>query len=293
MHMKHVHLALLERGWHSALAQLVAESTKYVLVAAPYITGEGSRVILNSLPTNVCRTGQLYLLTDLSPSHICDGSLEPAAIGELCDSVTATNVWHIPRLHAKVYIADGVRALVTSGNLTAAGMFHNLEYGVDIHDPAHVKTILDHLAFYQATGTAITRSQLAKYETAALVLRDEYRSLRRSASATATKAFRTAMRQAEDELVRLKLGGGALHTVFARTIEFLLRKYGPLSTVQIHDYVKALHPELCDDAIDRVIDGVHFGKKWKHAVRTSQQMLKKRGSIHYANKVWRSSVGDN
>ena len=43
--------------------------------------------------------------------------------------------------------------------------------------------------------------------------------------------------------------------------------------------VAAIHPDLCDDSVDRVINGIHFGKKWKHAVRTAQQSLKNKGTI--------------
>jgi hypothetical protein len=50
--------------------------------------------------------------------------------------------------------------------------------------------------------------------------------------------------------------------------------------------VQALHPDLCDDLVDRVIDGQHFGKKWKHAVRTAQQHLKRQGQIELHEGRW-------
>jgi len=115
------------------------------------------------------------------------------------------------------------------------------------------------------------------------------RSFRRhleSARAAARKAYHRLLEQAETEVLRSRLAGGALHTVFARTVEYLLRRYGPMTTPQIHERVQWIHPDLCDDSIDRVIDGVHFGKKWKHAVRTSQQILKKSGIIRRQGRVW-------
>lgn len=57
-------------------------------------------------------------------------------------------------------------------------------------------------------------------------------------------------------------------------------------TVHMHPMIAAIHPDLCDDTVDRVIDGRHFGKKWKHAVRTAQQQLKDRGIVAYADKMW-------
>lgn len=87
--------------------------------------------------------------------------------------------------------------------------------------------------------------------------------------------------------MRLRLAGGAVHTVFARTIEYLLRRHGPMSTKQIHPLIASIPPDLCDDSVDRVIDGKRFGKKWKHAVRTAQQQLKKKGLIEYVDGAWR------
>jgi hypothetical protein len=285
--MTPIQFELLDRAWHIALSQLVEQTENDLLIAAPFITDAGSRLVLDRLPANVRSNGQLHVLTDLSPAHVCDGSLEPGAISALYDSVRFAALWHIPRLHAKVYIADRERAIVTSGNLTATALYRNVEYGVDVRDATIVGMIIDHFSFFQATGASVSRHQLARYEVAALELKQELTNVRRSASNAATRAFQRALQGAEDEIVRLRLAGGAMHTVFARTIELLLRNQGPMSTVQIHEFIKELHPELCDDSVDRVIDGQHFGKKWKHAVRTSQQMLKKRGIIEYADRLWR------
>lgn len=88
-------------------------------------------------------------------------------------------------------------------------------------------------------------------------------------------------------MVKVKLVEGALHTVFEKTILYLLQKNGPLSTTVIHNLIEEIHPDLCDNSVDRVINGVRFGKKWKHAVRTAQQHLKKKGVVELINTKWR------
>ena len=88
------------------------------------------------------------------------------------------------------------------------------------------------------------------------------------------KEFQVQARMAEDQLIRLRLAGGAPHTVFAKTIVYLLKRHGPLKTIEQHPLILTYYPDLCDDSVDRVIDGQHFGKKWKHAVRNAQQRLK-------------------
>nr|MCU0688593.1 hypothetical protein [Phycisphaerales bacterium] len=101
-----------------------------------------------------------------------------------------------------------------------------------------------------------------------------------------TRRLRAVLKSASDTLVRARLAEGSIHTVFAKTIEFLLRRHGPLSTEAMHPMIQQMHPDLCDDTVERVIDGKRFGKKWKHAARTAQQQLKKRGTIALINGAW-------
>ena len=58
--------------------------------------------------------------------------------------------------------------------------------------------------------------------------------------------------------------GEATTTIFGRAVLYALRRRGAMTTVEIHDVVRRLLPDLCDDRVDRVIGGVSFGKKWKH-----------------------------
>jgi hypothetical protein len=58
-----------------------------------------------------------------------------------------------------------------------------------------------------------------------------------------------------------------------------------MPTAELHPLIQRIHPDLCDDSVDRVIDGKHFGKKWKHAVRTAQQHLKKIGKVELRQNI--------
>lgn len=62
--------------------------------------------------------------------------------------------------------------------------------------------------------------------------------------------------------------------------------YKMLRTEELHPLIQLLHPDLCDDSVDRVIDGVHFDKKWKHCVRNAQQYLKRNGEIQFDGSRW-------
>jgi len=193
---------------------------------------------------------------------------------------------HLPRLHAKAYIADSDRAIVTSGNLTRGGLSLNYEYGVCVRGTRLAGTIRRDLDGYAGLGAPVPMERLGIYCRLAEEARRAYRRQLAAATKASAKALREAVRAAEDELIRLRLAGGATHTVFARTIVYLLRRHGPLATTQLHPLIERIHPDLCDNSVDRVIDGKRFGKKWKHAVRTAQQQLKKRGVLTLRNTRW-------
>jgi len=60
-----------------------------------------------------------------------------------------------------------------------------------------------------------------------------------------------------------------------------------MKTADLHPLIQQMHPDLCDDSVDRVIEGVNFGKKWKHLVRSAQQALKREGQIAFDGSKWR------
>ena len=80
--------------------------------------------------------GRLVLLTDLSPMPICQGSTDPSAIRSLAGEVPVVDMFHLPKLHAKIYVSDAKRAIVASADLTRGGLDINYEYGIAIDDPS-------------------------------------------------------------------------------------------------------------------------------------------------------------
>ena len=103
----------------------------------------------------------------------------------------------------------------------------------------------------------------------------------------ANREFQEELENAHEALLNLRAKPGeSVNSIFARTILSIL-KQGPLSTREMQPIVQGIHPDICDDSIDRVINGVHFGKRWKHWVRRAQQHLRTQGRIEYADGQWR------
>lgn len=284
---KDTHVFTLAAGWSLALRDLVSSARERLTIAAPFVTTDGSGFIADAIDSRLRRAGAMDFVTDLSPVHVSEGILDLDAIEGIVALTERSRLWHVPRFHAKVYVADGRRAIVTSGNLTSGGLFANVEYGLDVREPSIARVIEADVQGFRELGAEVNREQLSRYGRIAREVKAAYTRQTHRIDARLRRVFTEAVRRAEDELVRYRLEGGAMHTVFAKTILHLLKHNGPLATIHIHPLVQQLHPDLCDDTMDRVIDGKHFGKKWKHAVRTAQQQLKAAGRIEYRNGLWK------
>ncbi len=210
---------------------------------------------------------------------ISQGSTDASAIRLFVEGISSSEVYHLPKLHAKVYVSGVKRAIVTSGNLTRGGLYGNYEYGICLDDPAIVANIRGDLLDYTSLGALVCRQRLLDYSEIAKAVRDSFQEQLSGISKIARDQFQKAYKTAEDELIKLRLAKGAMHTIFEDAIPLFLKRNGPLATPDIHRLIESAYPDLCENAVDRVINGVRFGKRRKHAVRTAQQHLKKKGSI--------------
>lgn len=216
------------------------------------------------------------MLTDLSSEHAAQGSTDPEALSRLYDIARDFRLIHLPRLHSKVYVADDQQAIVTSGNLTAGGLRLNYEYGLHLLDARLAEEVRRDVLDYAVLGSNLSATDLDEF---CIHTREAKEALAEVATPPpAQERFRAAIRQAKELLVRGYTSGEPVHTVFERTVLYVLRREGPMATTDLHAHVCQIHPDLCDDE-DRIIEGENFGRKWKHAVRTAQQHLKRRGQI--------------
>jgi len=279
--------SVLTGPWQRTLETLVSSARSRLTLCAPYVSERGVSVVRDArrgAPETNCA---VLVLTDLSPLAVCAGATDPCAVASLGQTLSNVRTVHLPRLHAKVYAADGACAVVTSGNLTDGGLRANHECGLLVENAELAGRIEAEIAAYAALGAEVDRPTLDRLCELAVAARAAYKAQTASASRESSRRLRAVLRASSDTLVRARLAEGPIHTVFAKTIEYLLRRHGPLTTEQLHPMIHEIHPDLCDDTVDRVIDGKRFGKKWKHAARTAQQQLKKRGVVDLVNGSWK------
>lgn len=280
-------IELLNRNWSKSLSAMFAGAKNEVFISSPYVTKTGSDFFLDNTSQEFKENGCLTFLTNLSPQNISQGSTDPSAFDILQKGMKNVTIWHLPNLHAKVYISDKSKAIVTSGNFTAGGFFNNFEYGIKVLDSEHSNKIHDDILSYSQLGSNISSENLQTYLEISEELKQSVKEQQKATKASISKKFKELLIKAEDQLIKERLNVGAVHNIFSKTVLYILTKYGAMSTEQLHLHVQQIHPDLCDDTIDRVIDGKHFGKKWKHYVRNSQQHLKGRGLIVLEKGVWK------
>ncbi len=273
-------LELLRKDWQCRLEELVGSAQRSLLIAAPFITQPGVNIVTASLSSDLKRQGEIQVLTCLDVLSICQGTCDPLALKSLLKGAPSTTLTHLPRLHAKVYIADDCAAIITSGNLTTGGLVTNFEYGIALNEPSLVRQVKVDIGEYASLGAILGDEQLASFCEASERVRTAFQKQTASVARAFREEFQKQVRIAEDAAhPAYAWQVGSPRTVFAKTIVYLLKRHGPLKTDEQHPLIQAIHPDLCDDSIDRVIDGQRFGKKWKHAVRTAHQRLKEAGLI--------------
>ena len=226
------------------------------------------------------------IVANLAVDSLLSGSVDVAALLYLAQSIPNSTVTYLPSLHAKIYIADTRVAVITSANLTNKGLAGNHEYGVLLRDPVLVSKVRTDLTKYASLGNKVSLETLAALTQVSQELRVVRQKADKSIKAKLRAAFEQRTEEAKLELLKARAKDKTTHGIFCDTVLYLLGQKGPLRTVALHPLVQQIHPDLCDDTIYRVIDGVHFGKKWKHYVRNAQQALKRRGDIGFDGERW-------
>lgn len=279
--------SLLKSPWDKTLHRLVSQVEENLILVSPFIKRSKTDQILSHLQKRrVHNSLQVVVLTNLRPESALNGSIDLEALVRLGNKLPKFDLTHLPSLHAKVYVADRSMAIVTSGNLTDPGVSGGLEYGVVFSDETVVREIRQDFESYARLGAKVSLEDVVALLDEIRELKDLFKKAERTIRAQARRAFKEKLEATHVQLLRHRAKGKTTHAILSETILFLLSK-GPLRTIELHPLIQRLHPDICDDSIDRVIDGVHFGKKWKHHVRNAQQFLKRERRITYDGERWR------
>ena len=270
--------------WSEAFENFVRSVHDCAIIVSPFITAHPLQKFASLL--DVGNRPKISLLTNLAVDSLLQGTVDGKAIAEFCREIPTTTVCHLPGLHAKAYVADEHMAIVTSGNLTSGSLYKNYEYGIQINDPIIVRRIARDLQEYGSLGASVSLEEIDHIADVAATLRDKHSRKLNSARRDLRLEFETQLESVRESLMQLRgKPGESTNAIFGRTILYLLKSKS-LTTREMHPLIQNIHPDLCDDQIDRVIKGIQFGKEWKHRVRGAQVNLRRKGLIELVNRHW-------
>jgi hypothetical protein len=268
--------------------RFVAELSTDGVICSPYIGREPVEMLLDSVTQRgIAPFFALTLVTDLSVRNTVQGSTDLSAVVRLAEVLPRAQIYYVPQLHAKVYIAGQSLAVVASANFTKGGSSSNLEYGVCFHDHETIARIREDVGSYARLGGKVPLARLRSLRDRTIELRALVAAEQRSINSHLREASSHVERETEDDLIRIRVDGRSVNAVFSDAILYLL-KHGPVATKDLGTLIRQVLPDFCDDTRDRVIDGQHYGKLWKHQLRNAQQHLKSNGLIAYdpATRKW-------
>lgn len=272
--------------WKNEFINVISKTRKELFMSSPFINVEGVRILSDAVQTK--SSIEISLVTNLTTQNIVNGITEPVALLELYKQFTQVKISSLGRLHAKVYLIDNKIGIITSANLTSGGLISNFEYGVLIDDREVISTIKEDMLKYYSLGNILDRNLLER-------INEESNKLQGIKSKTDnliknTKLAQLLKKSTENldvELLKNRIKEGkTINAIFSDTILYILKKKGPLTTKELNPFIQSIHPDICDTSIDRVINGQHFGKKWKHSVRGAQVSLVRKGLIYLEGEKW-------
>lgn len=131
----------------ASILNLFDNQVRDVFVASAFLRMEAVSKMLARLLENRTVPCRLRVLTRGSFSDILAGASDISSLALLSKAHhpdLSIECRRDPRLHAKIYIVDGCKAIVTSANLTPPGLLTNIEFGMFIDSQDVVKNILDY-----------------------------------------------------------------------------------------------------------------------------------------------------
>lgn len=280
---------LLHSPFKSIFEEFADSIVSDCFICSPYITFNPVKMLMQTIvEKKVGADVQINILTDISLRTVVQGATEIPALLYLFDNHPNVSITYLPRIHAKVYIANKSSAIVTSANFTDGGEIRNFEYGVKINNNVMVQKIQSDINAYRKLGADINQTQLVEIQKQVESIRGAIQVEQKKISQKIRLESKKQERIVEDNLIRIRVKDRSTNSIFSETLLYLLSQKS-METEELHLRIKNIHPDLCDDNFDRVIDGRHFGKLWKHQVRNAQIYLKRAGLISYneEKRLWR------
>lgn len=279
-------MRLYVKPLRDVVRKVISSAENSLLVASPYIKTAEAEWVIRTVQLERRGTLQATFLTDVRSDSVLSGGLDVEALLLLATRFSQSLVVTLPRLHAKVYVADTRMALIASANLSPSGLDTNFEYGVCLDDLRDVQQVREDLDAYTRLGSALDQHALKELLDVAAEVTESFRRVQQAEKGKLKRVFDQQLKKANQAFLSAQVGRRTATSLFSEAILYALTS-APLPTRELHPRIQKLLPDLCDDSVELVINGERFGKRWKHAVRNAQQALKRSGKIEFDGHAWR------
>jgi hypothetical protein len=155
---KPMSLRLVDSGWDTEIESALRLDNATVLVISPFIKRHtAERLLHNGVPRDI------EVITRFDLAAFVVGVSDTSALRLLIDA--GARIRGVRRLHAKVYIFGSSHAIITSANLTEAGLHSNHEFGLVANDhDVVVASVRYFRGLWRRAGTDLTLDQIDHWD---------------------------------------------------------------------------------------------------------------------------------
>ena len=144
-----------DNGWGQELERALCADSGELRIVCPFIKSRALGRLLALKP------GQIRVITRFNLEDFALGVSDIGALGTLL--ARSAEVRGIRNLHAKMYLFGNTRAIITSANLTDAGLDRNPELGIVTDDPAAIASCLDYFNSLWNRGRILRPDEVAAW----------------------------------------------------------------------------------------------------------------------------------
>ena len=147
---------IVDRGWEKELTDALAVDSSHVRIVSPFIKVSAIKPLLDQKPSKI------QVITRFNLADFSAGVSDLEALRKLAES--GAQVRGIRNLHAKLYAFGSTLAIVTSANLTGAGLSRNFELGVVSDDAAMIRACQDYFDdLWNRAGIDVTNTEITDW----------------------------------------------------------------------------------------------------------------------------------
>jgi len=148
---------IVDKNWHEIFEDLSGIAQKRALIISPFLGEKALKDLLGDKPEEV------KVITRFNLNELLIRVSDFKALEYL--SKIGAQVKGVRNLHSKVYILGNSKAIVTSANLTRAGLYRNTECGVESEDSDFVKAADVYFnSLWDKAGSILSTSMLIEWK---------------------------------------------------------------------------------------------------------------------------------